>query len=88
MFGPSTVTPLLKSHVTRWGKDPYARGSYAVPSFPFMREFVAVLAADVDKKLFFAGEATHPHFGVAHGAMASGRLVGEQILRLYARAKL
>lgn len=42
--------------VTRWNKDPYSLGSYAVPSFPFMREFVAVLAADIEKKLFFAGE--------------------------------
>lgn len=56
MFGADKVAPVLKAHVTRWGQDPFARGSYAVPSFPFMREFVSVLAADVEKKLFFAGE--------------------------------
>lgn len=50
--------PLFYSHpvVTRWNKDPFALGSYAVPSFPFMREFVPVLASDIEKKLFFAGE--------------------------------
>src|SRR5690606_33863391 len=88
MFGESNVTPLKKAYVTRWGQDPYARGCYAVPSFPFMREFVSVLAADVEKKLFFAGEATHAHFGVTHGAMASGRREAEHILRLYAKAKI
>jgi monoamine oxidase len=33
----------------------------------------AVLAAPVDGRLFFAGEATHPHaFSTCHGAYESG----------------
>jgi len=88
MFGDAAVTPVKKAYVTRWRSDPFARGCYAVPSFPFMREFVSVLAADLEKKLFFAGEATHAHFGVAHGAMASGRREAETILRLYAKSKV
>jgi monoamine oxidase len=42
-----------------------------------------VLAAPVDDRLFFAGEACSPHFfSTAHGAYESGVTAAEQILRL------
>jgi len=63
------LKPLAES---RWAHDPYARGSYshALPGQAGMR---AVLAAPVDGRLFFAGEATSPNFfSTAHGARDSG----------------
>ena len=59
----------------RWAHDPFARGSYshALPGHADARE---VLAAPVDGRLFFAGEATSPNFfSTAHGAreVGSGR---------------
>jgi len=33
-------------------------------------------------------QATAPHFGVTHGALASGQREAENILRLYAKSKL
>ena len=63
------LTPLAESH---WAHDPFARGSYshALPGHAGAR---AVLAAPVDGRLFFAGEATSPHFfSTAHGARDSG----------------
>jgi monoamine oxidase len=71
------LKPLAESH---WAHDPYARGSYshALPGHAGDR---AVLAAPVDGRLFFAGEATSPNFfSTAHGARDSGeRAAGEAI---------
>jgi monoamine oxidase len=71
------LKPLAES---RWAHDPFARGSYshALPGHAGMR---AVLAAPVDGRLFFAGEATSPNFfSTAHGARDSGeRAAGEMV---------
>lgn len=59
--------------LTRWARDPFARGSYsynAVGSTPDLRH---ALAAPLGDRVYFAGEATHAsHFGTAHGAWLSG----------------
>jgi monoamine oxidase len=72
------LKPLKES---RWSHDPFARGSYshALPGHAGDR---AVLAAPVDGRLFFAGEATSPgFFSTAHGARDSGeRAAGEVIV--------
>ena len=71
------LKPLAES---RWARDPFARGGYshALPGHAGDR---AVLAAPVDGRLFFAGEATSPEFfSTAHGARDSGeRAAGEAI---------
>jgi monoamine oxidase len=69
------LKPLAES---RWAHDPFARGSYshALPGHAGDR---AALAAPVDGRLFFAGEATSPgFFSTAHGARDTGeRAAGE-----------
>jgi monoamine oxidase len=76
----SKLKPLAQS---RWAHDPFARGSYshALPGHAGDR---AVLAAPVDGRLFFAGEATSPnYFSTAHGARDSGeRAAGEVVATL------
>lgn len=76
------LKPLAES---RWAHDPFARGSYshALPGHAGDR---AVLAAPVDGRLFFAGEATSPNFfSTAHGARDSGeRAAGEVLASLVA----
>jgi monoamine oxidase len=76
------LKPLAQS---RWAHDPFARGSYshALPGHSGDR---AVLAAPVDGRLFFAGEATSPNFfSTAHGARDSGeRAAGEVLTSLTA----
>jgi monoamine oxidase len=68
--------------LSRWAHDPFARGSYshALPGHAGAR---AVLAAPVDGRLFFAGEATSPNFfSTAHGARDSGeRAAGEVVAK-------
>jgi monoamine oxidase len=72
------LKPLAES---RWAHDPFARGSYshAIPGHAGAR---AVLAAPVDGRLFFAGEATSPNFfSTAHGARESGERAAGEVLR-------
>jgi monoamine oxidase len=72
------LRPLAES---RWAHDPYARGSYshALPGHAGKR---AVLAAPVDGRLFFAGEATSLNFfSTAHGARDSGERAAREALR-------
>ena len=71
------LKPLAES---RWAHDPFARGSYshALPGHAGAR---AVLAAPVDNRLFFAGEATSPNFfSTAHGARDSGERAAGEVL--------
>jgi monoamine oxidase len=71
------LKPLTES---RWAHDPFARGSYshALPGHAGKR---AVLAAPVDGRLFFAGEATSPDFfTTAHGAHGSGERAAREVM--------
>jgi len=71
------LTPLAAS---RWAHYPFARGSYshALPGHAGAR---TVLAAPVDGRLFFAGEATSPNFfSTAHGARDSGERAASEVL--------
>jgi monoamine oxidase len=77
------LKPLAES---RWGHDPFARGAYshALPGHAGMR---AVLAAPVDGRLFFAGEATSPNFfSTAHGARDSGERAAQEVLAMLAKS--
>ena len=73
------LTPLAQS---RWANDPYAQGAYshALPGHAGAR---AVLAAPVDNRLFFAGEATSPNFfSTAHGARDTGERAAREVMGL------
>ncbi len=63
-----------------WGADPYSRGaySYALPSKAGCR---ATLAASVDDRLFFAGEAcSKSDFSTAHGGYLTGVAAADQVI--------
>jgi monoamine oxidase len=65
---------------SNWVRDPWARGSYsrARPGHADARQ---VLAAAVDQRLFFAGEAcSRDDFSTAHGAYRSGVTAAEQAI--------
>lgn len=65
----NNITPIA---ATAWAHDPFSLGSYshALPGHSGDR---AILAAPVEGRIFFAGEATHPHFfSTAHGAYETG----------------
>ena len=76
------LKPLSES---RWAHDPFARGSYshALPGHAGAR---AVLAAPVDGRLFFAGEATSPNFfSTAHGARDTGERAAREVMKMMSR---
>jgi monoamine oxidase len=89
-FALSELTGLLGSDFARrvkpaglqaWGTDPFARGSYS-SALPGKAESRAVLAAPVDGRLFFAGEACSRHdFSTAHGAYLTGIAAAEQVMK-------
>jgi monoamine oxidase len=77
------LKPLAES---RWSHDPFARGSYshALPGHAGKR---AVLAAPVDGRIFFAGEATSPNFfSTAHGAGDSGERAAKEVMAAVAKS--
>jgi monoamine oxidase len=65
---------------TAWARDPFARGSYSAAK-PGHADARTVLAAPVDRKLFFAGEACSVHdFSTAHGAYRSGLRAADEAI--------
>ncbi len=71
------VTPL---RLHRWGSDPLSRGSYSY-ALPGKADCRAALAAPVDDRLFFAGEACSPNdYSTAHGAFLTGVAAAEQAI--------
>ena len=71
---------------TAWLQDPWARGSYSY-ALPGHADDRAVLAAPVDGRLFFAGEACSPNFfSTAHGAWLSGITAAEAALETFRAA--
>lgn len=88
-FAVSELTNLLGSgfahrirpiQIHRWGVDPFARGSYsfALPGYADCRQ---ALAAPVDDRLFFAGEAcSGGDFSTAHGAFLTGVAAADQVI--------
>jgi len=65
---------------TAWARDPLARGSYSHAK-PGHADARAALAAPVDARLFFAGEACSVHdFSTAHGAYRSGLVAADAVI--------
>ncbi len=65
---------------TAWDLDPFARGGYSC-ALPGHADDRAVLAAPVDGRLFFAGEAcSRNHFSTTHGAWGTGIIAAEEYL--------
>ena len=72
LYGAGFARRLRPIEVHRWGMDPLAGGSYSC-ALPGRAEGRAVLAAPVDDRLFFAGEAcSRNDYSTAHGAYLTG----------------
>lgn len=65
---------------TAWAADPFAGGSYS-HALPGRAGDRARLAAPVDQRLFFAGEACSAHaFSTAHGAWRTGQAAAREAI--------
>lgn len=70
-----------ESIVTRWGSDPFARGSYSYIGTNGTGADYEAMARAVDGRLFFAGEATcRTHPSTVHGAYLSGLAAASAVL--------
>lgn len=82
MFGPDIPEP-NGYQITRWASDPYAYGSYSHLRPGTGSQTRDALAASVDDRLFFAGEATSRDYpATVHGAYLSGLAAAEEIIDL------
>ncbi len=80
LFGADIRRQIAPLAATAWRRDRWARGSYSY-ALPGHAEDRAALAAPVDSRLFFAGEACSPNFfSTAHGAYLSGRAAAAAVL--------
>src|SRR5262249_44828382 len=81
LLGSKFPRRIKQIRIHRWRADPFARGSYSY-AIPGMAGCRAVLAAPVEGRLFFAGEAcSHGDFSTAHGGWETGVTAAEQVLR-------
>ncbi|KAI0640883.1 amine oxidase [Trametes meyenii] len=82
MFPNTTVPDPLDFYFQRWHSDPLFRGSYSNWPANFLSEHQTNLRANVEERLWFAGEATSKkHFGFLHGAYSEGREIGLALAR-------
>ncbi|GIF14187.1 flavin monoamine oxidase family protein [Actinoplanes teichomyceticus] len=69
----SIMGRLLGSAVSRWGEDPWARGSWSLIGRHGTPQDRVTLGTPVGDRLRIAGEATHPtRAGMTHGAYEQG----------------
>jgi monoamine oxidase len=80
LFGSGIRARLRPLVETRWGRDPIALGSYSY-AIPGHADARAALAAPMDERLFFAGEACSRHdFTTAHGAYLTGIEAADEVI--------
>jgi polyamine oxidase len=74
------LPPPLGARVTRWGSDPFARGSYGFLARGARPADRTALAAPVGARLYFAGEAASTDYpATVHGAHLSGQAAAAEI---------
>jgi monoamine oxidase len=79
MFGSKVPAPTAVLQ-TRWKSDPWSLGSYSFDKLGAVATDRDALAAPIDGRLFFAGEATHrTMFSTVHGAYLSGLRAAAEI---------
>ena len=88
LFGNNIRRLIAPLASTAWLQDPWARGSYSY-ALPGHADDRATLAAPVDNRLFFAGEACSPNFfSTAHGAYMNGVTAAEAALASFAGLRM
>jgi monoamine oxidase len=80
LLGSNFARRIRPLHLHRWGVDPLSRGSYSY-ALPGKADCRAALAAPVDDRLFFAGEAcSESDYSTAHGAYLTGIAAADQAI--------
>jgi monoamine oxidase len=86
VFGAEIRKALEPMVSTAWYQDPFSLGSYS-HALPFHSGDRSVLAAPVEDRIFFAGEAcSRNDFSTAHGAYRTGRRAARELLAAMGRS--
>jgi monoamine oxidase len=81
LFGAGIAKNLRPLRFYGWRTDPFARGAYSYAR-PGKASNRLALAAPVEDRIFFAGEACSPNlFSTAHGAFETGRSAAARLRR-------
>lgn len=81
IYGAEIPEP-VDFQITRWASDPFAYGSYSFQATGSRVQMRTTLAAPLEKRLYFAGEATsRSYFSTAHGAYFSGQRAAREVRR-------
>jgi len=82
IYGGGATDPVAV-RVTRWAADPFAGGSYSHVRVGASSDMFDHLAAPVQGRVFFAGEATSKAYrGTVHGAYLSGLRAAQEVAAL------
>ena len=88
LFGGDFARRVKPLHMHCWGADPFARGSYSY-ALPGRADCRGKLAAPVNDRLFFAGEACSAiDFSTAHGGYLSGVAAADQVIAARQRKRV
>jgi len=80
IFGSSVRGAFVKGHYTKWDADPFARGAYSYAK-PGKHKSRKKVAAPVDDRLFFAGEACDQKWATqAAAAYLTGQRAAKSIV--------
>ena len=86
LFGAGFARRVAPLQLHGWASDPFSRGSYSY-ALPGKADCRAALAAPVDDRLFFAGEACSTNdYSTAHGAFLTGVAAADQAIAALRRA--
>jgi monoamine oxidase len=86
LLGNAFAGRVKQIQIHRWGADPFSRGSYSYAR-PGRASCRMKLAAPIDSRLFFAGEACSQHdFSTAHGGWITGVAAADQAISARAQA--
>jgi monoamine oxidase len=83
MYGSKLKGSVLRTHATRWSKDPWTlgAGSFASPGGQWARK---TLSEPVGGRLWFAGEAVHETlWGTLGGAWETGELAANAAIKRF-----
>jgi len=82
IFGNDFASRLAPIRMHCWGADPFAKGAYSYAT-PGMADCRRTLAASLNDRLFFAGEAcSRGNFSTAHGAWFTGVAAAQEVIAL------
>jgi hypothetical protein len=84
IYQKTPLPPPVQVIISRWGGDPFARGSYSFIGRTATGEDYDLLGESVESLLYFAGEATcRTHPATVHGAYISGLRAAAEVLERF-----